>query len=76
MIKKLSKHGNGRALVLDRAVLDLLKINDDTNLEITTNGHDLIIKPLSAEENNKLFLAALAETNRKHAVPLQELADS
>ena len=35
MIKKLTKHGNSLALVLDRGVLDLLEINAD----ISTSKH-------------------------------------
>ncbi|MBS1993458.1 MAG: AbrB/MazE/SpoVT family DNA-binding domain-containing protein [Cyanobacteria bacterium SZAS LIN-3] len=46
MIKKLTKHGNSQALVLDRAVLDLLKISSDTELEITTDGKRLLIEPI------------------------------
>ena len=45
MIKKLIKHGNSQALLLDRAVLELLKITPETELEITTNGKKLIIEP-------------------------------
>lgn len=35
MIKKLTKHGNSLALVLDRGVLDLLEINADTQHQNT-----------------------------------------
>ena len=37
MIKKLTKHGNSLALVVDRAVLDLLKIDADTPLDDELN---------------------------------------
>lgn len=33
MVKKLTKHGNSLALVIDRAVLNLLKIGTDTHTE-------------------------------------------
>ena len=38
MIKKLSKHGNSLALVIDRSILDLLGIDEKTSLEISTDG--------------------------------------
>jgi len=38
MVKMLSRHGNSLALVLNRGVLDLLKIDARTPLEITTDG--------------------------------------
>ena len=38
MIKKLTKHGNSMALVIERSVLDLLKIDTDTPVEVSTDG--------------------------------------
>ena len=45
MVKKLTKHGNSLALVLDRGVLDLLEIDADTPLNIKTDGKCLIVTP-------------------------------
>lgn len=45
MIKKLTKHGNSLALVLDRRVLDLLEIDADTPLNIKPDGKCLIVTP-------------------------------
>jgi len=45
MPKKLVRHGNSRALVIDKAILDLLKIDDDTELELTTDGRSLRVTP-------------------------------
>ncbi|QDU25074.1 hypothetical protein ETAA8_01350 [Anatilimnocola aggregata] len=38
MIKKLSKHGNSLALVIDRSILDLLGIDEQTALEVSTDS--------------------------------------
>jgi antitoxin component of MazEF toxin-antitoxin module len=38
MIKTLTKLGNSYALVIDKPILDLLKIRPDTPLEIATDG--------------------------------------
>ncbi len=46
MIKKLSKHGNSLALVIDRSILELLGIDENTSLEISTDGHALVVAPL------------------------------
>ncbi len=46
MIKTLTKHGNSLALVIDRAVLDLLRIDAETRLDISTDGQILIITPI------------------------------
>ena len=46
MVKTLVKHGNSYALVIDRAILDLLKITPDTPLEISTvDGKTLSVRP-------------------------------
>ena len=46
MIKKLSKYGNTKALVIDKPILKLLNINENTRLEISTDGQSLIITPI------------------------------
>ena len=45
MVKTLTKHGNSLALVIDKPILDLLKIEADTPLSISTDGRCLIIAP-------------------------------
>ncbi len=75
MIKKLTKHGNSMALVIDRGVLDLLKINDDTPLEISTDGNVLIVSPVRDEERATKFKNALAQVNRKYGRTLKRLAE-
>ena len=75
MIKKLTKHGNSRALVIDRAILDLLKIDDDTPLDITTDGQILIISPVRDAKRRRQFEKTLAKTNKKYGRMLKRLAD-
>lgn len=48
MVKKLTKHGNSLALVIDRPILDLLKIGPETPLDISTGGKQLIVAPTKA----------------------------
>lgn len=55
MIKKLTKHGNSLALVMERGVLDLLNIDADTPLDISTDGEVLIISPVRDEKRRKKF---------------------
>ncbi len=46
MIKRLTRHGNSLALVIDRGVLDLLNIDADTRLTVATDGTRLTITPV------------------------------
>jgi antitoxin MazE len=75
MIKKLTKHGNSLALVVDRPVLDLLNIDSDTPLEISTDGQVLIVAPVRDAKRRKKFDKALASVNRKYGGALKRLAD-
>jgi len=75
MVKRLTKHGNSLALVIDRGVLDLLEIDGDTPLSVTTDGKCLIVTPVRDPEREKRFRAALADGNRKYGKMLKRLAD-
>ena len=73
MTKKLIKHGNSAALVIDKAILDLLKVRMDTPLEITTDGRNIIISPQSLEKAEVSLLSALERINQKHGTVLSKL---
>ena len=75
MIKRLAKHGNSLALVIDRAILDLLKIDAETPLDISTDGQVLIISPVQDEKRREQFKKALASTNRRYGRMLRRLAE-
>lgn len=75
MIKKLSKHGNSLALVIDRSILDLLDIDEKTSLEITTDGEALVVAPVKDKKRRKRFEEALASTNERFGKTLKRLAE-
>lgn len=75
MIKKLTPHGNSSALVIEKAILELLKITLQTPLEIATDGRNLIISPVGSALREKRFKAALALVNQQHAKTLRKLAE-
>jgi antitoxin component of MazEF toxin-antitoxin module len=74
MTKKLIRHGNSAALVLDKALLDLLKIQMDTPLQVTTDGRNVIISPQSVVRAEATLLEALEKINDKHGSVLEKLA--
>lgn len=75
MVKRMTRHGNSMALVIDRPILDLLHIDADTPLDITTDGEVLIIAPVRDKKRRKAFEAALDKANRKYGRMLKNLAD-
>jgi antitoxin component of MazEF toxin-antitoxin module len=75
MIKRLTKHGNSLALVIDRRVLELLDIRADTPLSLTTDGNCLVVAPVRDARRRKLFRRALEAVCRRHHRALKRLAD-
>ncbi|MBI5235365.1 MAG: AbrB/MazE/SpoVT family DNA-binding domain-containing protein [Deltaproteobacteria bacterium] len=74
MIKKLTRHGNSMALVIEKGVLDLLDIDDKTPLDISTDGKILLISPVRDEKRSRRFEAALEKVNKKYGRALKRLA--
>lgn len=73
VIKHLTRHGNSLALVLDKPILDLLHIDAETPLEISTDGASLTVKPVTDEAKRTRFQRALKEVNRKYGRALKRL---
>lgn len=74
MTKTLTKHGNSYALVIDRAIMELLKITPETELEISTDGTVLTISPAAASPRRGKVKAALDRVNARHSKALRRLA--
>ena len=45
MLKKLVKYGNSNALILDKAILELLNIEEGATIKIKTDGTSIILTP-------------------------------
>lgn len=54
MQKKLSAIGNSLGLIIDKPILELLHIDKDTTLEVSTDGEALIIRPVRAARRKRL----------------------
>jgi antitoxin component of MazEF toxin-antitoxin module len=75
MVKKLSRHGNSLALVIDRSILDLLGIDENTTLEISTDGEALVVAPLRDKKRQKKFEKALAASHERYEQTYKRLAE-
>ena len=73
MIKTLTKHGNSYALIIDRAILQLLKIRPDSPLEISTDGHALIVQPIRDAGPRRRLEKVRGRSERRGKVTLQDL---
>ncbi len=59
--KRIVRHGNSRAIVIEKAILELLHIDDETELEMTTDGRSLLIAPVESGEERSARLRAISE---------------
>lgn len=69
MIKKLVKYGNSNALVLDKALLEILNITDTTKLKLSTDGKSLVVTPLMATEGSKQPISLAEGEAMWHLIP-------
>jgi antitoxin MazE len=75
MVKKLTKHGNSLALVIDRPILDLLKIEPETLLDVSTDGKQLFIAPAKPSSRRKKFEEAQQTAHKRYGKAFQKLAN-
>lgn len=74
MIKKLTKHGNSLALVIDKGILDLLNIDAETPLSVRTDGSNLVIARAEDDKVQKKLEALMTRGNKKYAGMFRRLA--
>jgi antitoxin MazE len=75
MLKKLTRHGNSLALVIDRPILDLLKIDSETPLDISTDGTRLIVAPAAVSVGrSEKFDAAQEWAHKRYGRAFEKLA--
>ena len=73
MNKKLSKIGNSLGLIIDKPILELLHIDKDTVLDVSTDGEALIIRPTRPSRTERLKTAAKRVAD-DHATAFEKLA--
>jgi antitoxin component of MazEF toxin-antitoxin module len=72
MRKKLVQHGNSSALIIEKPIMELLHIDQNTTLEVSTDGKKLIVTPI--QEIDSALDKSLKKINKKHSTTLRKLA--
>ncbi len=75
MIKKLTKHGNSYALVIDKPILELIRATGDTPFEIISDGRSLVLTPVLETAEDEKFEAALADIHARFGNAMKRLAE-
>lgn len=74
MTKNLVAIGNSLGIIIEKPILDLLRIERDTPLNVRTDGDRLIIEPISKEERGTRLKSAVKRVMKNHDETLRKLA--
>ena len=74
MRKRLSAVGNSLGIIIEKPILELLHIDKDTELELSTDGERLILEPVRAPGHKRRVAAAAKRAMGTHKLLLEKLA--
>jgi len=74
MVKRLTNIGNSLGLIIERPILDLLGIDQETDLEITTDGKGLFVEPVKLAKKERALRSG-KRMMKTHAETLKKLAE-
>jgi antitoxin component of MazEF toxin-antitoxin module len=75
MVKKLTRHGNSYALIIDKPILELLRATPDTPFEIVTDGQCLVLTPTRRGAEEEKFQDALEKIHTRFGRAMKRLAE-
>jgi antitoxin component of MazEF toxin-antitoxin module len=76
MSKKLTRHGNSLALIIDKPILRILNISEKTNLQLSIENNSLIIRPITQKKKRKQEIKKIAqEIINEYADVFKKLAE-
>jgi len=75
MQKRLTKHGNSYALVIEKPILELLHATPETQFEIITDGNSMILTPVRPQDEKTKFENALKLAHQRFGRALKKLAE-
>lgn len=75
MVKRLQAIGNSYGVIIDKPILELLRLTPDTGLEVSTDGERLILTPVRDDDARKRRLErAQRRTVAAHERTFRKLA--
>ena len=75
MIKRLIQHGNSAALIIDKPIMEMLKITNETIFELSTDGRNIILSPQTEHIQEKDIMNSLGKINKKYGSVLKKLGE-
>jgi antitoxin component of MazEF toxin-antitoxin module len=74
MIKKLQKHGNSAALIIEKPVMQALGITEATPLQVTVNGNALVVTPANVGVGPERMKPIIKDLRKRYGPMLKRLA--
>jgi antitoxin MazE len=74
MVKKLTRTGNSLAVVLDRPLLEQTGIDEDTALEVSTDGEVIVISPVRDKKRTARLKRIMSELDEEFGGAFKRLA--
>ena len=75
MIKKLTRTGNSVAIVLDKPLLEQAGLDEDSEVEVSTNGQVIVISPVREAGRDRKLKRILEEMDEEYAGVFKRLAE-
>ncbi len=75
MRKKLTRTGNSVALVLDKGLLEELGLEDNAEVELSTNGDVLVVTPIRDHIRRRKLSKILDEMDEQYGGVFRRLAE-
>lgn len=74
MAKELTKHGNSVALMIDKPILDMFKMDVNTRVELSVFGGKLLVEVVSKKRRDEKWHKIAQEVAKEYAPVLKKLA--
>jgi len=71
----LTRHGNSYALVIDKPILELLRVTPETPFEIMTDGRCLVLTPVRAPAEERKVQQAIEKVHTRFGRAMKKLAE-
>lgn len=75
MMKKLVKHGNSRAIIVDKALLEAAGLSENALFQITLNPSGGLVIQSVEDNKTEVFQKNFENLNQKYKKLMQNLAD-
>lgn len=75
MKKKLTRTGNSVALVLDKRMLEQLGLDENSEVEVSTNGDVLVMTPVRARARRRKLNEIIEKIDEQYAGVFRRLAE-